>query len=70
MQWLSFLLVLLCPLMMIFMMKGHGGGHQHHNHDHATHVNLDLNKRINSLQEENKMLYNELENLSKLGKRN
>ncbi|MDK8642961.1 MULTISPECIES: DUF2933 domain-containing protein [Bacillati] len=25
MEWLSILLVLICPIMMLFMMKSHGG---------------------------------------------
>lgn len=32
MEWL---LLLLCPLMMIFCMRGHGGKHQNHNHSHS-----------------------------------
>ncbi|HJV32035.1 MAG TPA: DUF2933 domain-containing protein [Bacillales bacterium] len=66
MQWLSYLLILLCPLMMIFMMKGHGGGH--HNHD-KSHMNHDLNKKIDLLQEENRKLRNEIENLSSIVKK-
>lgn len=32
MQWLQYLLVLICPIMMFFMMKGLHGG-QHSNRD-------------------------------------
>jgi hypothetical protein len=30
------LLVLACPLMMMFMMRGHGGGSEQRKHDHDT----------------------------------
>lgn len=35
MEWLPFLLLLLCPLMMIFCMRGHGHGDKGHNHNHS-----------------------------------
>ncbi|WML43416.1 DUF2933 domain-containing protein [Neobacillus sp. PS3-40] len=66
MQWLSYLLILICPLMMIFMMKGHGGGHHNHDKSHASH---DLNRKVDLLQEENIKLRNEIETLSSLMKK-
>lgn len=41
MDWPLLLLLLLCPLMMFFCMRGHGGknhNHDHnHNHSHESH---------------------------------
>lgn len=34
--YLPYLIILLCPLMHIFMHKGHGG-HRHGEHDHGKH---------------------------------
>ena len=35
-QWLPYLILLLCPLMHLFMHRGHGHGHQHQSHqDHS-----------------------------------
>ncbi|WP_018665490.1 DUF2933 domain-containing protein [Heyndrickxia acidiproducens] len=56
MEWLSYLLFLACPLMMLFMMRGghgHGGGHGQHSpqeHDHEMH------RRLQNLEEENQRL--------------
>jgi hypothetical protein len=35
--YLPFLIILLCPLMHVFMHKGHGGGHGHEKHGHGEH---------------------------------
>lgn len=48
MEWLPYLLLLLCPIMMIFCMKGMGG-HGHKNHSHGTN---DLNIKISKLEGE------------------
>ncbi len=73
MEWL---LLLLCPLMMIFCMRGHGHGgkHQNHNHSHGSHaVNQDnlssmdhykmneLLGKVDLLTEQNMQLKEELE---------
>ncbi|WP_371862201.1 MULTISPECIES: DUF2933 domain-containing protein [Heyndrickxia] len=51
MEWFSYLLFLVCPLMMLFMMRGgHGGGHSHSEHDHEMH------NRLQNLEEENQRL--------------
>jgi hypothetical protein len=57
MEWLQYLLILLCPLMMIICMKGHGGKHKHHE---ETDITKNLNKKIKYLQEENEMLRGEI----------
>jgi uncharacterized protein YlxW (UPF0749 family) len=66
MEWLSYLLILLCPLMMIFCMKGHMGGHSHQDDKHAS---MNIDKKVDHLQEENKKLRNEIEALSKMVKK-
>ncbi|MEK4671188.1 DUF2933 domain-containing protein [Niallia sp. FSL R7-0271] len=53
MEWLSILLVLICPIMMLFMMKSHGG----HNHNRN---NNKLDERIIKLENENKELHRKL----------
>lgn len=73
MEWL---LLLLCPLMMIFCMRGHGHGgkHQNHNHSHGSHaVNQDnlssmdqykmneLLGKVDLLTDQNMQLKEELE---------
>lgn len=51
MDW-SWLLVLLCPIMMLFMMKGmHGGGNHKHN-DHLANEMNELKKQNIELKEE------------------
>jgi cell division protein FtsB len=57
MEWLSYLLILLCPIMMILCMKGHGGKHKHHD---ETAIVKNLNKKIKYLQEENEMQREEI----------
>ncbi|WP_141432575.1 DUF2933 domain-containing protein [Bacillus sp. 03113] len=65
MEWLQYLLFLLCPLMMIFCMKGHGGSHKHQD----SHITRDLNRKVVNLQEENKKLKNEVDSLSSIVKK-
>ncbi|MBP3040739.1 DUF2933 domain-containing protein [Bacillaceae bacterium Marseille-Q3522] len=62
MEWLSYLLVLLCPLMMIFMMKGHGGGHKNH---HNSHVDM----KVSNLELENEKLRKKINDLSAVVKK-
>lgn len=69
MTWLILLLLLLCPISMMFMMKGHnhGGQHKHgnkeqHSHDHHTGGEIELpreNARLESYKV--KQLEGELE---------
>ena len=63
MEWLSYLLILICPLMMIFCMRGHGGGH---NHDHHSKT---MDTKFKLLEEENRKLKNDIEALSKIFKK-
>lgn len=54
---LPFLLTLICPIMMIFMMKGmHGGGHKHNKSDVSR-------EEMDYLIEQNNQLTEELKNL-------
>lgn len=62
MEWL---LVLVCPLMMLFMMKGHGG-HKHGNDHKQSTQNIE--DKINKLEEENKKLYKQIQELSMVKK--
>jgi hypothetical protein len=66
MEWLSYLLLLICPLMMIFCMKGLFGGH--HNHKKSDVTN-DLEQKVRHLEEDNKQLQRELEHLTKIFKK-
>lgn len=68
MEWLQYLLLLLCPLMMIFCMKGHFGGHKH-NHNHESHSMNDIDKKVGNLLEENAKLRQEVDDLSKMVKK-
>lgn len=63
MEWLLYLLLLACPLMMIFMMKGHGGhgrSHQHHNFQSTE----DLQTKLSELELENEKLQKEMDALT------
>ncbi|PLR83704.1 hypothetical protein CVD25_13640 [Bacillus canaveralius] len=62
MEWLSYLVLLLCPLMMIFCMKGHGGGHKHHD----SHSSKDFNNKVDNLETENAKLRKEIDALSSI----
>lgn len=65
MEW-SYLLLLICPLMMIFMMKGMGGhGHQHHDPDSAKI----LDSKMSNLELENEKLRKEVDALSSMVKK-
>jgi hypothetical protein len=65
MSWLSILLLLMCPLMMIFCMKGMMGGHKHHD----SHASNDLDNKMANLEAENKKLRSEIDALSTLVKK-
>ncbi|MDR6999463.1 DUF2933 domain-containing protein [Neobacillus niacini] len=65
MEWLSYLLILLCPLMMIFCMRGHGG----HKHQHEQHFTKNMETKLKLLEEENNKLKNEMESISKIVKK-
>lgn len=54
MNALFFLLILACPLMMLFMMRGHGhGGHgAHAGHEPAADSLEDLKRRRSALDDE------------------
>ena len=66
MEWFQYLLILLCPLMMIFCMRGHGGGH---NHQHDQHLSQSTDLKLKLLEEENNKLKNEMEALAKVIKK-
>lgn len=63
-EWLSYLLLLLCPLMMIFCMKGMGG-HKHHH----SHSSKDLDTKMSKLELENEKLRKEIDDLSSMVKK-
>ncbi len=65
MEWL---LLLICPLMMIFMMKGMGG-HGHKHQDHNSHSSNILDKKMSNLELENEKLRKELDALSTMVKK-
>ena len=60
MEWLQLLTLLICPLMMLFCMKGMFGHHKHH----QSHGTKDLDARLKSLELENGKLRSELDNLA------
>lgn len=62
MEWLTYLMLLLCPLMMIFMMKGHGGGHK----NHASNDSKELDAKISSIKLENDKLRKEIKEISNI----
>ncbi|MGN7300410.1 DUF2933 domain-containing protein [Ferdinandcohnia sp. SAFN-114] len=64
MEWTLFLLLLLCPLMMIICMKGMGG-HKHH----SSHSSSNLDKKMSKLEIENETLKKEIDKLSSLIKK-
>jgi hypothetical protein len=68
MEWFQYLLLLLCPLMMIFCMRGHLGGHKH-NHNNESHSMNDLDKKVGNLLEENAKLRKEVADLSNMVKK-
>ncbi|NDI35240.1 DUF2933 domain-containing protein [Chengkuizengella sediminis] len=73
MDWLSLFILLICPIMMIFMMKGmHGSrGHTHENkaaccHGNEHHQNNERNSELDEIKEQNKKLAQEIDNLKKM----
>jgi hypothetical protein len=66
MEWLQYLVILLCPLIIIFCMRGHGGGH---NHQHDQHLSKTKDTKLKLLEEENNKLKNEIETLAKIVKK-
>lgn len=73
MEWLPYLALLICPLMMIFCMKGHGShgshGKGHNNHNHNSHCSNDMDKKMSNLELENEKLRKEIEDLSAMVKK-
>ena len=68
MEWLSQNWVLLiCPLMMLFCMKGMFGGHKHHNHDSQSSKAME--GKITHLELENEKLKKEIDALSAMIKK-
>jgi len=66
-EWLKYLLILVCPLMMIFCMKGHGHGHKHQNHE--SHCSKEMDTKISNLEIENAKLRQEIEALASMVKK-
>ena len=66
MEWLQLLMLLICPLMMIFCMKGMSG---HKNHDHHSHSSNYLNEKMLNLELENEKLRKEVDALSSMLKK-
>lgn len=67
MEW-SWLLVLVCPLMMIFMMFGMKGSHSHgHGQGQASPSNVDqgVQQQLSELREQNELLRREVKKLSR-----
>ncbi|WMT39576.1 DUF2933 domain-containing protein [Paenibacillus sp. D2_2] len=69
MDW-SWLFVLICPLMMIFMMFGMKGSHSHgsgHGRGQAVYSSTDLEvqQQLTELREQNEQLRKEIANLSR-----
>jgi hypothetical protein len=62
MEWFSYLLLLLCPLMMIFCMKGMGS-HEHH------HSSNDMEEKMSKLELENEKLRKEVNAFSSMVKK-
>ncbi|MFT8321118.1 MAG: DUF2933 domain-containing protein [Bacillus sp. (in: firmicutes)] len=65
MEWL---LLLICPIMMLFMMKGMGG-HGHHKNDHDTSDSKVLDTKLSKLELENEKLKKEIDALSTMVKK-
>lgn len=69
MEWLKYLLLLICPLMMIFCMKGHSHSRGHieksdtNKHSYIL-ISKKLDKKMSKLEIENKKLRNEIDKLS------
>ncbi|WP_059172028.1 DUF2933 domain-containing protein [Bacillus sp. FJAT-27445] len=68
MNWLLLLMLLICPLMMIFMMKNHGshgGCHQNKKMD----LPKDIDSKIARLEQENDILRREINTLTSMVKK-
>ncbi|MFC0298948.1 DUF2933 domain-containing protein [Geobacillus jurassicus] len=60
MNWANFLILLLCPLMMLFCMRGHKH-HKHHDHHSSDHHSIkELQDQITQLQADNERLKEQL----------
>ncbi|AWP25140.1 MULTISPECIES: DUF2933 domain-containing protein [Paenibacillus] len=68
MDW-TWLLLLVCPLMMIFMMLGmrggHGNGHEKQG-DGTSEETQRMQKQLDELKAQNEKMRNDLQNLTKL----
>ncbi|MEF7440630.1 DUF2933 domain-containing protein [Paenibacillus lautus] len=68
MDW-TWLLVLVCPLMMIFMMLGmrggHGNGHEKQGHGTSEETQR-MQKELDELKAQNEKMRNDLQNVTKL----
>ncbi|GGF92538.1 DUF2933 domain-containing protein [Paenibacillus aceti] len=70
MEW-SWLILLICPLMMIFMMFGMKGSHGHgdgHGHDYGHAVNAmdqGVQQQLRELRAQNEQLRREVDHLSR-----
>ncbi|WP_082798096.1 DUF2933 domain-containing protein [Parageobacillus toebii] len=56
MNWANFLILLLCPLMMLFCMRGHK-----HHHSSDNHTIKELQEQITKLRADNEQLKKQLE---------
>ncbi|WP_338122471.1 DUF2933 domain-containing protein [Anoxybacillus flavithermus] len=60
MNWANLLILLLCPLMMLFCMRGHKH-HKHHDHHSSDHHSIkELQDQITKLQTDNERLKEQL----------
>lgn len=69
MEWFPFLLLLACPLMMIFMMFGHGHKHGVNHANHDDHHSKVFDLKVENLEIENEKLRNELDELKSIVKK-
>ena len=60
MNWANLLILLLCPLMMLFCMRGHKH-HKHHDHHSSDHHSIkELQDQITKLEADNERLKEQL----------
>lgn len=64
MDW-SWLLLLICPLMMVFMMFGMKGMNGHGSHSKPSQTDWTLHDDYNDLKVQNEKMKKEIQNLSK-----
>lgn len=64
-NWLPLLILLICPLMMVFMMfGGHGHSHRHGDGHQKAHDSLnELESKVTALEKENEKLREEINEL-------